>query len=87
MSARTHVLRRSLAAAFLAALAAACAGRIWVDHEDASGIRLHWYRTTNTIDAARARAQAHCASLGKEAVLTDEFEDQDVKTAYFSCRS
>jgi hypothetical protein len=84
--ARANIFKRRLGAASLAALLMACAGRIWVDTEDASGIKLHWYGSATAIDAARSRAQEHCKSLGKDAVLIDEFEDQDIKTAYFSCR-
>lgn len=85
MSASPNAVGRCLATAFLTALLAGCAGRIWVDHEDAGSIRLHWYTKENSIDAARARAQEHCGSLGKKALLIDEFEDRDVQTAYFLC--
>jgi hypothetical protein len=85
VSASPNALGGCLAAALLTALLAGCAGRIWVDHEDASSIRLRWYTKENSIDAALARAQEHCASFGKKALLIDEFEDRDVQTAYFLC--
>jgi hypothetical protein len=81
-----HPRRRFPALLVPAFLLAGCADRIWLDHESAGGITLHWYTREMTIDAATARANAHCRSFGRHASLLDEFEDQDVATAHFACR-
>jgi hypothetical protein len=64
----------------------ACGGRIWADREGPDGLRLHWYTQEATIEEAGARADEHCRPLGKEAVMTEEFEDQDITQAVFACR-
>ncbi len=64
----------------------ACGGRIWVDRANAEGARLHWYTHEATIEEATARANEHCHSLGKQAVMAAEFEDQDITQAVFACR-
>ncbi|HUJ98000.1 MAG TPA: hypothetical protein VLV85_07120 [Stellaceae bacterium] len=81
--------RELMSLAVLAAVAATglcgCAGRIWLDHASDQGATLHWYTREATIEEARARAAAHCSGFGKQALLLDEFEDQDVTTAHFAC--
>ena len=70
----------------LAAGLAACDGRIWLDHDTPQSVELPWYTNEASIGEASARANRHCQTWGKQAVLLDEFEDQDVTTARFSCR-
>lgn len=57
-----------------------------VDRSGPDGIEMHWYTADSSIDAAMAEAEAYCRPLGKHALLTREFEDQDVTTAHFACR-
>jgi hypothetical protein len=80
--------RGAAAALLLGTLAlAACAGRVWLDHESDAGATLHWYTHEASISEVARRAEAHCQSFGKRALLLDEFEDQDVTTAHFACRA
>lgn len=70
----------------LAAGLAACGGRIWLDHDTPQSVELHWYTGEASIDEAGARANRHCQTWGKQGVLLEEFEDQDVTTARYACR-
>jgi hypothetical protein len=66
-------------------LLAGCSGRIWTDEATPGSVKLHWYTTEQTIEAANAEADAHCRMFGAHAVLVGEFLDQDITRAEYEC--
>jgi hypothetical protein len=80
------IVKAMASIAVLSAVLAGCAGRIWLDRQSPDGISLHWYTREASIDTAQATAQEHCRGFGKEAILVEDFEDQDITRARFACR-
>lgn len=78
--------RRRLAIVCFAAGLAGCGAVIMVDQESPQGVKLHWYNDEGSIDAATRKAERHCRRGDKQAILVEEFVDDDVTTARFECR-
>ena len=81
--------RMSAAFAVLLALLAGCADAPpWVQSASADQIALRWY--PGDIDtgqaAAQAKADAHCATVGRRAVLVTTGMSGSVQLATYECR-
>ncbi len=83
MTAGSCALR--LAGAILLAVAG-CSGPPWVTAVSPDLVALRWYANQTPIFATAAVAQAHCASLGKTAVLVSDEESGGAQMARYDCR-
>jgi hypothetical protein len=65
---------------------AGCSGPPWVTAASPDLVALRWYSNQTPVFAAGAVAQAHCAALGKTAVLVSDEESGGAQMAQYDCR-
>jgi putative hemolysin len=75
-----------LIGAMLVLAVAGCSGPPWVTAVSPDLVALRWYTNQTPIFATAAVAQAHCASLGKTAVLVSDQESGGAQMARYDCR-